>query len=317
MNTQSFGSNPAPDGAGDAGNRAQALANRFAVPVALVVLYIVWGSTYLGIRYAIETIPPFLMASIRFLVAGVLLYVLLRARGAPNPSPRQWLSGTIVGVLLLAGGNGLVGFGEQYVASGLAAVLIGTVPLWAALFAGIWGLWPRRLESGGLVVGFLGLAVLNTSSGLHGHPLAAGILIFAAISWAFGSVWSRSLPMPPGMMASATEMLTGGVVLLAMSLVRGERFAHGPSPTSVWALIYLIVFGSFIAFTAYNYLLQHVRPALATSYAYVNPMVAVILGVALVGEKVSASEVVALLIVVTGVGLVIMGRQRQQAESSA
>jgi drug/metabolite transporter (DMT)-like permease len=281
-----------------------------AIPLALFALYVIWGSTYLAIRIAVRTIPPFLMGGGRFLVAGAVLFVFLRARGAPAPGVRQWGGAAIVGTLLLAGGNGLVGFSEQSVASGLAALLIATVPIWAALFARIWGRWPTRLESVGLVLGIAGVAVLNVGSGLHGHPLAAALLVVAACSWAFGSVWSQHLPMPAGLMASAAAMLTGGAVMLILGAARGEHLHALPSVASILAVLYLIIVGTLIAFSAYNFLLQNVRPALATSYAYVNPGVAVLLGVVLQGEAVTSLEVVALFVILTAVALVILGRQR-------
>ena len=285
--------------------------DRLAVPIALVSLYVVWSSTYLGIRIAVETIPPFIMGGTRFGLAGLLLYVFLRLRGAPNPTARQWGSAAIVGTLLLAGGNGLVAFAERSVASGLAAILIATVPLWAAIFAGLWEQWPGRLEVLGLFVGFAGVGLLNVGSGLSGHPFDLGILIFAAVCWAFGSMWGRHLPMPSGLMASAAEMVTGGAVMVMIGLARGEHFATMPSGRSIWAVAYLIVFGSFVGYTSYVFLLQRVRPALATSYAYVSPVGAVLLGVAFVGEKISATEIVALLIVLAAVALVVLGRERR------
>lgn len=281
---------------------------RLGIPLALLALYVIWGSTYLAIRDAVATIPPFYMGGIRFLIAGSVLYALLRLRGVPNPAPHQWRGSVIVGVLLLTLGNGMVGLGERSVASGLAAVLIGSVPIWAALFAGIWGNWPGRLEIGGLVIGFAGIIVLNTGSGLRGTP-AAGLLILAAASWALGSVWSRFLPLPSGLMASATEMLVGGVGMVGFGIVTRERLV-GPSPGSVWAMVYLIVFGSFVAFSAYNYLLHRVRPLLATSYAYVNPVVAVALGAALAGEAITPAEMVALGLILLAVALVVAGRGR-------
>jgi drug/metabolite transporter (DMT)-like permease len=286
-----------------------------AIPLSLFALYLIWGSTFLAIRVAVRTIPPFLMGGSRFLVAGLILFAFVRARGAPMPTLRQWGGAAVVGTLLLAGGNGLVGFSEQYVASGLAALLIATVPIWAALFARIWGRWPTRLESAGLIVGIGGVAVLNLGSGLHGHPLAAGLLLVAAISWAFGSVWSRHLPMPSGLMAGAAEMLAGGVVMTVIGLARGEHLHALPSAPSVWAVIYLVFVGSLIAFSAYTYLLQNVRPTLATSYAYVNPAVAVLLGIVLQGESATALEMVALMVILTAVVLVVLGRQRAAAQS--
>ena len=286
-------------------------ASRFAIPIALLSLYVVWGSTYLAIKLAIESFPPLYMAAARFLIAGVILYVVLRWRGAPAPQPKQWLGSVAVGGLLLAGGNGLVGVAEQHVASGLAAVVIGTVPLWAALFAGIWGRWPSRFELIGLVLGFAGIILLNAGTSLSAHPQDAALLVFAAVAWAFGSMWSRHLPLPHGIMASAAEMLTGGVLLIFEGLITGERIAAMPTSTSLLAILYLIVFGSMIGFVSYSFLLRTVRPALATSYAYVNPAIAVLLGIALAGEHISAAGIAALLIIMTAVVLVIVGRQQR------
>ncbi|HZU12536.1 MAG TPA: drug/metabolite exporter YedA [Chloroflexota bacterium] len=283
---------------------------RPAVPLALLALYLIWGSTYLAIRIAVETVPPFLMSGARFLVAGIVLFVFLRVRGAPVPTLRQWMGAGMVGALLLAGGNGLVGFAEQDVASGLAALLIATVPIWSALFARLWGVGTNRLEVAGLLLGLAGVGLLNLGSGLQGHPLAALVLLLAACSWAFGSVWSRHLPLPPGMMASATEMLVGGALMVAVGVVRGEHLPAAPSAASLWAMLYLVAVGSLIAYSAYTYLLRTVRPALATSYAYVNPVVAILLGALLAGERVTPLEVVALAVILAAVALVILGRER-------
>ncbi len=285
--------------------------DRLTVPLALVSVYIIWGSTYLAIRIAVETFPPFIMGGIRYFIAGVLLYTFLRLRGAPPPTRAGWGAASIVGILLLIGGNGLVAFAEQSVASGLAAALIATVPVWAVVFAVLWRIRPSRLETFGVLLGFAGIALLSTGSGLHGHPLGAALLIVAPICWALGSVWSQRLPMPSSMMAAATEMLVGGGLMILLGLSRGERLTHMPSTSSLGAVLYLIVFGSLVAFNAYNVLLQRVRPALATSYAYVNPLVAIALGAALAGERITGRELVALFIVLTAVVLVIMGRQRK------
>lgn len=288
-------------------------SNPLAVALAFVSLCVIWGSTYLAIRVAVRTIPPFYSGGTRFFLAGILLYCFLWLRGVTSPTLREWGGASIVGLLLLAGGNGLISIAEQSVASGLAAVLVATVPLWAAVFAGFWERWPTRLEAGGLVLGFAGVGLLNAGSSLHGHPLAALLMVVAAASWAFGSVWSRHLPMPSGLMATAAEMLAGGAIMLVLGFLRGERLHDLPSAPSIWAVVYLIVFGSFVGFSSYTYLLQHVRAALATSYAYVNPVVAVALGVALLGEPITGFEIIALLVVVVAVAFVILGRERTAA----
>jgi drug/metabolite transporter (DMT)-like permease len=273
-------------------------------------VYIIWGSTYLAIRIALEGFPPFLMAAIRFLIAGGAMYVFLRVRGIPGPTRPQWVGATIVGCLLLVGGNGGVTFAEQWVASGLAAVWIATMPVWAALFAGLLGRWPRPLEWAGLALGLVGVGLLNLESDFQANPVGAVALTLATMCWAFGSVWSRRLSLPSGMMASAAEMLTGGVVLLILGLGSGERITEMPGERPILALVYLIIFGSIVAFSAYLYLLKRVRSTVATSYAYVNPVVAVGLGVGIGGESITAVGLVAMLIILAAVGLVALARER-------
>jgi drug/metabolite transporter (DMT)-like permease len=278
--------------------------------IALVAVYLIWGSTYLAISVAIKGFPPFLMAGIRFLVAGGIMFIFLRVRGTPSPSRKQWLGLTAIGALLLVGGNGGVTIAEQWVASGLAAVWIATMPLWAALFAGLWGRWPNRLEWIGLGLGLVGVGLLNLENNLQANPLGAVALLISTICWAFGSVWSQRLSLPTGMMSSAGEMLAGGVIFMALSLAFGEKLAGPPPAESIWAVAYLVVFGSIVAFSAYLYLLRRVRPALATSYAYVNPVVAVALGVGLAQEPISLVGIVAMAIIISAVGLVVVGRGR-------
>ena len=276
------------------------------IAFALVAVYLVWGSTYLAIRVALESFPPFLMCGIRFVIAGVLLYVVMRMRGAPAPTPAQWRASAVIGTLLMGGGTGAVAFAEQWVASGLAALEIATTPLWAALFAGIWGRWPSRLEWTGLVLGLLGVGLLNLEGNLRGSPAGAAALLLAPICWTFGSIWSRHLPIPSGLMASATKMLTGGAVLLLFGMICGESLPSAPSGRAVGAVIYLIVFGSLVAFSAYLFLLEHTRPALATSYAYVNPVIAVILGWWLAAEPITGRTLVAAAIIIAAVVLITL-----------
>src|SRR5215471_849641 len=283
--------------------------NRLGVVLALLSLYFIWGSTYLGIRLAIESIPPLLMIGMRFIVAGAILYLVLRVRGIPSPKRSQWMGSAAVGVLLIGGGMGGVATAEQWVPSGVAAVCIATAPLWMSLFAGLWGRWPVRTEWLGLVLGFVGVVLLNLGSALWTSPIGAIILMISPICWAFGSAWSHHLQLPPGLMASATQMLIGGVFVTIMGLVLGQRITSLPTMQSLLALLYLITFGSLIAFSAYGYVLRRVRPALATSYAYVNPVVAVCIGVAIAGEHVTRLTVVAMVVILVGVGLISLGRK--------
>jgi drug/metabolite transporter (DMT)-like permease len=284
---------------------------RVLVPAALFALYLIWGSTYLAIRVALESYPPFLMAGTRFLVAGGALYAFLRWRAMAAPTRAQWLNAAITGTLLLGMGNGLVCYAEQSVASGLAAVAVAAMPLFAALFGGLYGQWPRRMEWLGLGVGFAGVVLLNLGGGMAGATLGAIALLVAAMAWAFGSVWSRRRDMPPAAMNTAAQMLTGGAVLFAGALLFGERFPAAPSMASTLSLVYLAAFGSLIAFTAYLYLLNTVRPALATSYAYVNPPVAVLFGALLGGETVHAFDLVAMAVILGGVALIALAREKR------
>jgi drug/metabolite transporter (DMT)-like permease len=279
---------------------------KWLVPLCLAALYFIWGSTFIGMKFAIESFPPFMMAAIRFLLAGGLLYALLRVRGEPHPSRHQWLGATIVGALLLAGGNAGVAYAQQWVDSGASAMVIATVPIWVSLFSGIWGEWPHRREWLGIALGLLGVGILNLDGNLRASPFGGIVLLCAAASWAFGSVLGKRLHLPIGPMSSAAQMLAGGAVLVGVSAVQGERMTGLPSQQALWALVYLIVFGSFIAYSAYLYLLKTVRPALATSYAFVNPLVALVLGTTLAGEHIGRYEMVAMAVILTGVLLVLL-----------
>jgi len=287
-----------------------ALRNNFNVVLALLAVYLIWGSTYLGIRIALEGFAPYMLMGVRFIVAGSILYTVLRRRGMPAPTRAQWRASALIGALLIVGGMGSVAFAEQWIASSLVAVWVATMPLWAALFAGLFGRWPARLEWLGLGLGVIGVVLLNREGNLQAYPIGALAITIATVSWAFGSVWSRRLSLPPGLMSSATEMLIGGVLLLVMSLLFREPL---PNPTlrSGLALAYLIVFGSLVAFTAYGYLLRSVRPTLATSYAYVNPIVAVALGAGLAGEPIGVIGVAAMIVILAAVGLVAMSGERK------
>ena len=290
---------------------AGVLSPRVLVPLALLSLYLIWGSTYLAIRIALEGFPPFLMAAIRFPIAGGVMFAFLVWRGVPMPTPRQWLNCLITGTLLLGMGNGLVCYAEQTVASGIAAVAVASVALFIAIFAGLYGHWPSRLEWIGLIVGFAGVVVLNLGGELRGSPVGAAALVFATLGWAFGSVWSRRQDMPQPMMSAAAQMLAGSVSLALIALLRGEHFTAVPGAHAVWAFVYLIVAGSILGFSAYIYLLHHTRPALASSYAYVNPPVAVLIGVLLAGESVRTFDLVGMAVILTGVVTITLARTRR------
>jgi len=281
---------------------------RGMVIAALLAVYFIWGSTYLAMRIAVESLPPLLMAGTRFLLAGSVMYAWMRMRGAPHPGWPQWRAGLITGVLLLALGNGAVAISQKLgVASGLAAVMVASTPLWAALFGGIWGEWPGWREWLGLGIGASGIALLNLDSNLQGSAMGALLLVLAPITWALGSMWSRHLPMAGGAMASATQMLAGGAVMTVVGLVF-ERLPAAPTLRSLGALGYLAVFGSLVGFSAYGYLLRTVRPAVATSYAYVNPVVALLLGTLFAGERITPVAAVGAGVVLLGVVLAVLGK---------
>ena len=283
---------------------------RLMIPLALLALYVIWGSTYLGIRYALASYPPFLLAGVRFLGAGLALFGFLRWRGVARPTLRQWRNAAVTGVLLLGFGNGLVCYAEETVSSGIAAVAVASMPLFAAVFSGLYGQWPNRRETVGLLIGFAGVVVLNLGSGLSGSRVGAFALIVAAMSWAFGSAWSKRQDMPAGPMNTAAQMLCASLALLLAGVLGGEHFPPHPTARATAAVVYLAVFGSIIAFSAYLYVLKHARPALATSYAYVNPPVAVLFGVLLAGEHVGPFDLAGMAIILLGVCVITLAKQR-------
>ncbi|HJU38238.1 MAG TPA: drug/metabolite exporter YedA [Tahibacter sp.] len=290
---------------------APKISPRLLIALSLAALYLIWGSTYLAIRYALESYPPFAMGALRFLAAGAALYAFQRWHGVPAPTRRQWLNCAFTGALLLGLGNGLVCYAEQHVSSGLAAVAVASMPVFAAAFGTLFGQWPRRLETLGLVVGFAGVIVLNVGSDLAGSPAGAIALVVAAASWAFGSLWSKGQDMPPPIMNTAAQMLTGGAVLTTFAFLTGESLPAAPTLNATLALAYLAVFGSIVAFSAYLFLLKTVRPALATSYAYVNPPVAVLIGAVIGGETVRVLDVVAMGVILAGVAIITLAKDKR------
>ncbi len=280
------------------------------VVAALLTLYLAWSSTYLAIRISLESFPPFFIAGSRYMLVGAGMYAYLRLKGVPSPAGRQWLASLVVGAFLLLGGTGGVVFAEQRVGSGIAALVLATTPLWTVLFAGFWRQWPRRSEWIGLVLGLCGIILLNIEGDLHSYPAGAALLLLSAASWSFGSGLSLRLPLPSGMMASAAQMFAGGLLVLIVGFVSGERLPAHPATRAVAAMIWLAVFGSLLGYTAYTYLLKNVRPALATSYSYVNPVLAVLLGAWLLGEPITLVTIAAMAIILAGVVLVILGQRK-------
>jgi drug/metabolite transporter (DMT)-like permease len=292
--------------------------SRARILLAFAAVYIIWGSTYLAIRYAIETIPPFFMAGCRFVIAGAILYVWTRARGAPPPSRRNWAAAATVGALLLLGGNGGLCWSEQRVPSGLASLLVATIPIWMVLLDSL-RKGGTKLEGrvvGGMAIGVAGLALLVGPAHLWGSSrvdlAGAGVLMFASFFWALGSVISHKLSLPPSpLLAAATEMLAGGGLLLLLGVLSGEgRQFHfrEVAAHSVLGFVYLIGAGSLVGFTAYIWLLRNVPTARLSTYAFVNPAVALFLGWAVGSEGLTGRELLASATIIAGVALIITHR---------
>jgi len=294
-------------------------ATRTALLFAFAAIYLIWGSTYLAIRVAVETLPPFFMAGSRFVVAGSLLYAWLSFKGRAQATPRQWADNLMVGALLLVGGNGLVVWAEQAIPSGITTLIISVSPLFMVLAD--WMLpngprptWPTLL---GLALGFGGLVLLIGGGIPGGVPLdlwRCGGLIIACISWTAGSLYSRYAKSPADPMTAATlQMLLGGGLMLLIGLIRGEAgLFHLSQLTrhSVGAWSYLVCAGSLIAFPAYVYLLKHSTPARVSTYAYVNPVVAVFLGWLILHEPVSTRTLVASAVIVVAVAIITTQRAK-------
>jgi drug/metabolite transporter (DMT)-like permease len=300
-------------------------ASRAQIVAAFASIYTVWGSTYLAIRYADETIPPFLMAAVRFLVSGVLLYAWARYRGAARPTRTHWRNATIAGGLLLLGGNGAVVWAEQFVPSGLTALLVSILPFWLVIIE--WVRPPRQTPRAavivGLIVGFIGIVVLVGPGDLGGHGdisvTGAVVLIIGSLSWAMGSFFSRDAALPEsGLLTTGMEMLGGGLLLTIVGFGAGELGSFhvaDVSRASALGLLYLITFGSLIGFTSYIWLLDKVSPAQLGTYAYVNPVVAVLLGWAIAGEKLSLRTGVAAAIVICAVALITIARTTRRTST--
>ena len=287
---------------------------KLQVLAALFCTYFIWGSTYLAIRFGIESFPPFLLAGSRFTLSGALLYAVMRYLGAPNPSKKEWLGAGAVGILLPALGNGTVCYVQQTISSSVAALAIATAPIWMAIFSSIWGHSISKREWLGITIGFVGIVILNLSGSLHGDVVSALLLVFAAACWSFGSVWGKHLAMPRGLMAPACQMLVGGISLLLFSKLQGESWPHDISTKSWGAVWFLVILGSMVTYSAYQYLLKTVRPLVASSNTFVNPVVAFVLGIWFANETVTMNEFMALGIILVGVFLVL-SVNRQEIES--
>jgi drug/metabolite transporter (DMT)-like permease len=294
---------------------------------SLLAVYVIWGTTYVAIRYVVEELPPLLMAGVRFFAAGSVMLAIARRRGAAWPSARDAWRMLPVGALLFVGGSGLVSLAEQTVPSSGAAVVCATMPLWAGVLGVFIGERPTAREWGSLVLGFAGVVVLMRGPSLSGEPLHVALLVLSPILWAWGSLIARNTEDIGGAHAAlvgpALQLILGGALLLALSALRGESIAHHVRPEAWLAIGYLVGFGSLIGFTAYMWLLRNARPAVATSYAFVNPVIAILVGTVLFGEPIGWTAVVANAIIIPSVVLAVLsrptagaGRQRLRATTS-
>jgi drug/metabolite transporter (DMT)-like permease len=289
--------------------------------IALIAVYITWGSTYLAIRFAVETMPPFLMAGLRFLIAGAILYVWRRLAGDAPAKPALWRSAAIVGFFLLVGGNGGVVWAEQRVASGVAALIVGSAPLWMVLIDALrpGGQRPNLQTSLGVLVGFAGIALLVGPSQWNGgslemNPTGVAVLLLASVLWAVGSLYARDAKLPDSpLLGTGMEMLAGSAGLFLLGTLTGEWSRvdlAAISMRSIWGLLYLITGGALVGFAAYTWLLRNAPTPLVATYAYVNPLIAIFIGNLLADEALTPRLVIAALIIVSAVALINTGRAR-------
>ena len=320
---------PPPLGATSIERSTAPVVPRWQLIGGFLIIYVVWGSTYLAIKWGVQTIPPFALGAMRFLVAGGTLYAFTRWRGAAAPTRREWRDSAIVGALLLFVGNGAVSWASQRVSSGIASVLVATVPLWLVLCEAYQGKRPRVMQLVGVLVGLVGVGVLvlpgsRVAAGGRGaavDPVGAAALALGSLSWTIGSLYSRtSQQAKPAALAIAMQMLTGGMLLSLLAAATGDWGKLHPSNVSLLSaasVLYLITFGSLIGFSTYMWLLKVASPAAVGTYAYVNPVVAVLLGVALGGERLPPTAFVAMGVIVGGVALVSLVDARRKPRAGA
>ena len=284
---------------------------RWLIP-ALLACYLVWGSTYLAIRFALISFPPYFQMGSRFVVAGALLLAWMRWRGAAWPTRVQWRNASIIGSLMLAAAMGWLATAQQHIGSGLVATFIATVPVVVCAFGLAAGKRPTRFELAGMALGAMGVWLLVRGASFTTSPAGIVLMIGSVIAWSLGSVLQTTrLPLASGPVGFASEMLCGGVVLMVISFALGEQPVWPPQPLALAAWAYLVLFGSLIAFSAYLYLLANTTPAVATSYAFVNPVIALGLGILLGGEVVSNSEWLACGVILSGVVLIFLSQTKK------
>jgi drug/metabolite transporter (DMT)-like permease len=282
---------------------------RSQVLIALLAVYLIWGSTYFAIKLALPDYPPFLLTGIRMLIAGGLMLAWLFYKKTPLPKPGQWKSLIILALIMTVLCNAFVNVAEQTVSSGVVAIGVAAMPLWAGLFAALRGYHPSKIEWSGLILGFIGVLWLNMGSELRVSTIGLLCVLAAPLGWAWGSMWSKGRDLPDSMALSAWQMAIGSVMSLLIGLIIGERFTHMPTVESSMAMLYLALFGSIIAYSAFVWLIKHVRPALATSYAYVNPPIALLLGVMLLNEPLNSHTLVAMILILISIGIVTLAKR--------
>ncbi|GAB3903485.1 drug/metabolite exporter YedA [Larkinella knui] len=292
---------------------------RLTLWLALGSVYTLWGSTYLFIHFMTEKMPPLYMASLRLSTAGLLLFLYARITGTPVPAPKQWISAGIIGVLLLTIANGCMSLALQYIPSSIAALLAALVPLFIILlnWVSFGHIRPTNLSLAGLVLGLMGVSLLVQPTGMGVSPtntlwLGVGLIMIANVSWAVGTLLSSRLTLPPQLISSAIQMLVGGLVLLLISLltenVNLTSIGHAPVE-AIGSLVYLIIFGSIIGFSSFAWLARNASPQLVSTYAYINPVVAMLLGWAFAGETLTSASILAALVILSGVVLITLGRK--------
>jgi drug/metabolite transporter (DMT)-like permease len=298
-----------------------AARKRFRVLVAFAALYLIWGSTYLGILFAIQSIPPFVMAGARFFLAGLIMFGIARTQGPLRSTWSEWRASLIVGACLLLCGNGGVTLSEKYISSGLASLIVATVPIYIALLSWISGITPRPkpIVWAGLAGGFSGVALLLgpalrfSDANSSRAAIGMSILLMSSFIWSAGSLYSRSARHPASpFLAAAQQMFCGGVLLMLVGVAIGEPQRFDPSKTSILsigAFIYLVLIGAIVGYTAYFWLLRHCEPAKVSTYAYVNPIVAVLLGALFAGERLTLQTVIAAVLIIGAVALIITVEQ--------
>jgi drug/metabolite transporter (DMT)-like permease len=287
------------------------------VIVCLASVYIVWGTTYFALKVGVQGAPPYFLVGTRFVVAGALVMAWLRIRGHSLPTLRQWRGSALLGFLMLTIGLCNVTIAERTVSSGAAVALIAFMPLVMALWSGLFEKWPKRGEWLAIALGTLGTLVMITGADLRASPGGTALILIGTVTWSLGTVLSRRIEVPPGAMGFAAEMVAGGAIALVMSVAFGERWALPQSSAVWWAWAYLVVFGSLVAFSAYRWLVERVSPTLASTYAYVNPPVALFVGWLLGNERFSVNVLVGLPIVLVAVGWYALSALRAAAPTPA